>query len=534
MLEDALPLIAKLASGQAVITGSDGVCLKAVDSSGGIIEPEAAILETAKQAGRNSKPQHGLSKAVEGAEIWAMPLGQYILSVCNTDILIRSKNLTDSLREALPAIGQVVGGEAVLFDRDGRRIYSVNHLGNPNEAYIGRVSQAAKKAMDTGKPYIGESTSVDGATAVRIPITPWLGLGMNNEQSTHYQRKLLSEVRKFQSAKYRFDDIIGSSKCMRDTIQLISGIAQGNSTVLLIGETGTGKELFAQSIHNESNRRNQPFIAINCSAIPESLIESYLFGYVEGTFTGAKKSGAEGAFEQANGGTIFLDELGEMDMELQKKLLRVIQERVVTRLGSQKAIPLDIRIIASTNRDLRALVRENKFREDLYFRFSVMEFVLPPLRERKEDIPELTQHFIKKYNLIMGRHIKKADDEFYRLCSGYLWPGNVRELQNYVEYAINLAKPEEEYLRWELLPPFLKDRQPEEAPPGKAAANEENGANEENFSNAMCTAEKNIILETLKQCNGNKKDCARILGISDATLWRKMNRLNIQAEKIWH
>jgi transcriptional regulator with PAS, ATPase and Fis domain len=533
MLAEALPVVAKMASGQAVITDGKGLCLKALDSQGQKIEPEKNILETALSAARSGRPESGFSGKVEGAEIWAIPLGPYVLSACNTDFHRHNRNLTDSMREVLPAIGQIVGGEAVLFDRDGRRFYSVDHLGNPNKSFVGRVSLAAKKAMDTGKPYVGESTTVEGATAIRIPITPWFGLGMNNEQSTHYQRKLLSEVRKFQSAKYRFDDIIGGSQCMRSTIRTISGVAQSSSTVLLIGETGTGKELFAQSIHNESSRRSQPFIAINCSAIPESLIESHLFGYVEGSFTGAKKTGALGAFEQANGGTLFLDELGEMGMELQKKLLRIIQERVVSRLGSLKSIPLDIRIIASTNRDLRALIRENKFREDLYFRFSVMEFTIPPLRERKEDIPDLTQHFIKKYNLIMGRQIKRADEEFYRLCSNYDWPGNVRELQNYVEYMINLAQPEEEILRGELLPAKLRMRQP--LPAGDTLPLSSNAAPEggKPGPNALDVAERNTILEVLKQCKGDKKACARALEISDTTLWRKMKRLGIEAERVW-
>lgn len=535
VLEEALPIIAKIASGQAVITDRKGICLKALNSRGQKIEPEAGILETALLAGQSGRPESGFSREVEGAEIWAIPLGRYVLTTSNTDIYVHNKNLTNSLREVLPTIGQIVGGEAVLFDREGCRLFSVDHLGNLNKAFIGRVSQAARKAMETDKPVIGESTTVEGATAIRIPITPWIGLGMNNEQSVHYQRKLLSEVRKFQSAKYRFEDIIGSSECMRATIQMISSVANSASTILLIGETGTGKELFAQSIHNESNRRNQPFIAINCSAIPESLIESHLFGYVEGSFTGAKKTGTMGAFEQANGGTLFLDELGEMGLEIQKKLLRVIQERVVSRLGSLKTIPLDIRVIASTNRDLQALIRENKFREDLYFRLSVMEFALPPLRERKEDIPELIQYFIKKYNLIMGRQIKRADEQFYRVCGRYDWPGNVRELQNYVEYAINLARSDEEILRWELLPPKLKIRPPE--PKIDTARFHQSAATDEGdkiYPNALDTAERNTILEALKRCKGDKKECARILEISNTTLWRKMKRLGIEAEKVWY
>lgn len=536
MLEEALLLFARIACGQAMITDLNGKCLKTSDTNGRTFKPEKKMLEIAALAARTGKPETGFSKAITDAKIWSIPLGLYILTVCNCDIIIRNNNFMDSLREVLPDIGRIVGGEAVLFDREGRRLHSVNFQGIPNNAFIGRISKAAKETMDTGKPHIGESTTVEGAKAIRIPITPWFGLGMNNEQSTRYQRKLISEVRKFQSAKYRFDDIIGSSKVMRSTVEMICAVAQSKSTVLLIGETGTGKELFAQSIHNESVRRNRPFVAINCGAMPESLIESYLFGYVEGSFTGAKKTGAIGAFEQANGGTIFLDELGEMDINLQKKILRVIEEKEITRLGSQTPISLDIRIIASTNKDLRAMVKENKFREDLYFRFSILEFILPTLRERKEDIPELVEIFIKKYNLIIGRRIKKADDGFYRQCYQYDWPGNVRELQNYVEFAMNLAKPDEECLRGELLPSILKTGYPNGNLP-KAQSREkapEDPNNDESYLDAVHTAERNIILETLKQCAGNKQECARILGLSGATLWRKMNRLNIQVEKNWY
>ncbi len=574
-LIEALPVIARVCCGPAAVTDKQGRRIKTYDSNGKVIFPEDIVLDVAQLAGETGKPQLGHSQIVDGAEVWAVPFGDYVLAACNADFVLRNNVLFDSLKEALPMISRVVGGEAVLFDNHGRRLYSVDYDGKTNEAFIGKVSAAAQKAMATGKPFIGDSLSVMGATAVRIPINQWLGIGLNNEQSIKYKRKLYSEVQKYQSAKYTFDDIIGSSPVMTNLKNTVKSISKSASSVLLMGETGTGKELFAQSIHNESDRRGQPFIAINCGAMPESLIESYLFGYVEGSFTGAKKTGAAGAFEQANNGTLFLDELGEMNLDLQKKLLRVLQERVVTRIGSQKLIPLDVRIIASTNKDLRAMIRQKTFREDLYFRLSVMEFTLPPLRERREDIPELIDFYISHYNKILGLHIQAADDNFYQLSKRYNWPGNVRELQNYIEYAMNLAQPEDQYLQWELLPQRIKTRSyddlletggagataprkshpepetpaafmqaerevPEEESPGAYERREPQDEREEKeekdpqfLRNSLDQAERNTIIEALGKTRGNKKDCAQLLNISTTTLWRKMKRLGIVDEKHW-
>lgn len=581
-LMESLPVIARVSCGPAAVTDKQGRRIRTCDSNGKIIFPDDAVLDVAQLAGETGKPQLGHSQIVDGAEVWAVPFGNYVLAACNADFILRNNVLFDSLKEALPMISRVVGGEAVLFDNHGRRLYSVDYDGKTNEAFIGKISAAAQKAMATGKPFIGDSLSVMGATAVRIPINRWLGIGLNNEQSIKYKRKLYSEVQKYQSAKYTFDDIIGSSQVMSNLKHTVRSISKSASSVLLMGETGTGKELFAQAIHNESDRRGQPFIAINCGAMPESLIESYLFGYVEGSFTGAKKTGAAGAFEQANGGTLFLDELGEMNLDLQKKLLRVLQERVVTRIGSQKLIPLDVRIVASTNRDLRAMIREKTFREDLYFRLSVMEFTLPPLRERREDIPDLIDFYIKYYNKILGLRVAGADDNFYQLAQRYNWPGNVRELQNYVEYAMNLAQPEDEYLRWELLPQRVKSRsyddllagEPIRQPEGARAYREperllsapaagrkspertEAGPEEERLRvyrssgereadpadedkdsrflrNSLDQAERNTIIEALSKTGGSKKECAELLNISTTTLWRKMKRLGIVDEKRW-
>ncbi|QSQ09226.1 Regulatory protein AtoC [Koleobacter methoxysyntrophicus] len=236
-------------------------------------------------------------------------------------------------------------------------------------------------------------------------------------------------------AKYTFDDIAGNSEAIKNTISKAQKIAKSNSTVLIIGESGTGKELFAQAIHNESSRKPRPFVAVNFAALPENLVESELFGYEEGAFTGAKKGGKEGLFEQAHGGTIFLDEIGDASLSIQARLLRVLQEKEVMRLGATKILPVDVRVIAATNKDLKQLVEKGLFREDLYYRLRVLPLTLPPLRERKEDIPVLAEIFMKKYGIS-----KRLSKEAQYCMDKYNWPGNVRELENVMEYVANISE----------------------------------------------------------------------------------------------
>jgi len=239
-------------------------------------------------------------------------------------------------------------------------------------------------------------------------------------------------------AKYTFDDIIGESEALKFTKEISRKIAKTDLTVLIEGESGTGKELFASAIHNESERRNNPFVAINFSSLPESLAESELFGYEEGAFTGALKGGKKGLFEQANGGTIFLDEIGDASLKLQTKLLRVLQEKEIMRIGGDKIIPIDVRIIAATNKNLRELVERGEFREDLYYRLKVMYIKLPPLRQRREDIKELLNHFIANKGLTL-----KIKDEVLNWLTNYNWPGNIRELKNIVEYMVAVCDGKE-------------------------------------------------------------------------------------------
>lgn len=239
-------------------------------------------------------------------------------------------------------------------------------------------------------------------------------------------------------AVWGLDDIIGNSDALNEVKSKVKRISQSNSTVLITGETGTGKELFARAIHAESSRAVKPFVAVNCAGIPETLLESELFGYDEGAFTGAKKGGKPGRFQLANGGTIFLDEIGDMSLNLQAKLLRVLQERVIDKLGSLNSIPIDIRIIAATNKNLEEEIQKGTFRQDLYYRLNVIPIEIPPLRERTEDIRPLTLFFLDKYTKATGKNIKDISKKAMDIIESYPWPGNVRELENAIEYAVNM------------------------------------------------------------------------------------------------
>lgn len=252
------------------------------------------------------------------------------------------------------------------------------------------------------------------------------------------ERSLRSEnaiLKKQIEERYDFEKIVGESRVITHLIEEVKKYADARSNVLILGETGTGKELFARAIHFNGSRKNNPFVPINCSAIPENLVESELFGYVKGAFTGAVSS-KRGLFEEADGGTVFLDEIGDLDLSLQAKLLRVIDDREIRPLGGVQSRKVDIRLITATNKDIARVVREGTFREDLFFRINVMTLTLPPLRERKEDIIILARHFLNRYAGDIGKNVKFIDDATFKLLTGYYWPGNVRELQNIIERAV--------------------------------------------------------------------------------------------------
>jgi len=322
-------------------------------------------------------------------------------------------------------------------------------------------------------------------------------------------QKRIFELEDKLETRYSFDRIIGNSKLIKETISLAKKVAPTNSTVLLEGETGTGKELFAQSIHTASSRRNQPFIAVNCSAFPKELLESEIFGYKKGAFTGANID-KKGLFEEANGGTLFLDEIGEMHPDLQAKLLRVLEEQTFTKIGDTKLIKVDVRIIAATNRDLLNDVRTEKFRNDLYYRLSAFKIRIPALRERNEDISLLTESFVALYSFKTNKKIHFTGPEFLNRLSSFQWPGNIRELKNIVERSIILS--DDGNLTQDLLP--LEVLFPE-----KSNMDDSNGTLEE--------MEKIQIQKILAFTKGNKTKTAKILGIGVPTLYRKLKHHGI-------
>lgn len=260
-------------------------------------------------------------------------------------------------------------------------------------------------------------------------------------------RRLREQLR----SKFDLPGIVGRSASMQEVYRMVERVSRSRATVLIRGESGTGKELVAKAIHYRSDRAKGPFIAVSCAAIPETLLESELFGHEKNAFTGANAQRI-GRFEAAHRGTLFLDEIAEITPAVQVKLLRVLQERQFERLGSNKTIEVDVRVIAATNKDLEAMVRDNRFREDLYYRLQVIQIYLPPLRERKDDIPLLVDHFIRKYNEENERHLKGVTPETMQLLINYRWPGNVRELENAIERAVVLADPDSEWITPDLLP----------------------------------------------------------------------------------
>lgn len=310
------------------------------------------------------------------------------------------------------------------------------------------------------------------------------------------------------SSKSVFQGIIGNSKQMNQIIDKAKVVAKTDVPVLITGESGTGKEVLSFSVHQGSSRKDEPYISINCGAIPRDLIASELFGYEAGTFTGADPKGKKGKFEEANGGTLLLDEIGEMPLELQVNLLRVLQEKEIVRLGSSKPIPIDVRVIAATNKNLKESMEKGVFRSDLYFRLNVVELHLPPLRERAEDIPLLSQYFVKELAKTHGKQVPTIDHEVLTLFSKYHWPGNIRELMNVMEYAILFSANK---ITLETLPKSIKEFQEQEV----------------HSLSVLELEEKKEIKRLLVESNGNLSEVARRCGIARTTLYRKIKKYNL-------
>jgi len=363
-------------------------------------------------------------------------------------------------------------------------------------------------------------TIQDGVQAMKLGAFDYITKGDGDEQilvtveraveKSSMQRRILDLEKKLKT-RYSFDKILGTSKEIKDSILLAEKVAPTDSTVLLEGETGTGKELFAQSIHNASPRKNKPFIAVNCSAFPKDLLESELFGFKKGAFTGAMLD-KKGLFEEANEGTLFLDEIGEMQYDLQAKLLRVLEDQSFTKIGDTKLVHVNVRILAATNLDLLKEAQNERFRSDLYYRLSVFKIRLPALRERIEDVEEMALFFIRFYSLKTNKQVTGMDPAYIGQLKQYDWPGNTRELKNIIERTVILT--DHEVLTSDLLPYELFTSSKSATP--------------QDFEGSMEELEKIHIRKILALAKGNKTRAAERLGIGIPTLYRKLKKYGLE------
>ncbi|SFB13672.1 MULTISPECIES: sigma-54-dependent Fis family transcriptional regulator [unclassified Bacillus (in: firmicutes)] len=333
------------------------------------------------------------------------------------------------------------------------------------------------------------------------------------EELKYYKTKLEKDLK----SKYSFQDLIGESNSFQAVKMLAERISGSQSAVLLLGESGTGKELFAHAIHSNSARASFPFVPINCASIPEHLLESELFGYEDGAFTGAKKGGKKGQFQIANYGTIFLDEVGDMPLPMQSKLLRVLQEKEIQRVGGQTSIPVDVRIIAATHRNLEKMVEEGKFRQDLYYRLNVIKIEIPPLRKRKNDIALIASNLLKKLEKKFHRQHLHLSREVIARLESHDWPGNIRELENVLERAINVL--DDSVVELHHLPLYLKDQ--ELLVENQLTSPQEKELPLRPLKDTMADVEKQAIQQALEVTNGNKLEAAKLLQIGKTSFYEK-------------
>ena len=372
-----------------------------------------------------------------------------------------------------------------------------------------------RATMRTGKPIVNRNVYIIDAEGRKRPISISTALLRDKKGKllgaveTFRDISVEEDLRKAIEKKYSFADIISKNHRILQLFDILPDIAASNSTVLIEGESGTGKELFARAIHDLSPRKKQLFVAVNCSALPDTLLESELFGYKEGAFTDAKKD-KPGRFRLAENGTLFLDEIGEITPSMQVKLLRVLQEKTYEPLGATQSVEHNVRIIAATNKDLDVLVREGSFREDLYYRINVFKIILPPLRERMEDIPLLIDHFIERFNVLQKKSIQGVSEEAMSALMSYSYPGNIRELANIIERAFILCKTgliEKKHLPESLF---------------AMSAN-----NKDSKVSSLRDVEAAYLLNALKQNNWDRQKTARQIGIHKSTLYRKIKSLDI-------
>ncbi len=433
--------------------------------------------------------------------------------------------ILDSINDGVFTVDQ--DWRITSFNRAAERITGVKRqqaIGKPCcevfRASICETACALRKTLTTGRPVVNKAVYILDAKGNRLPIS--ISTAAFKDESgktiggveTFRDLSLAEDLRKELEAQYSFAEIVGRSPSMRQVFQLLPQIAESDSTVLIEGASGTGKELFAKAIHKLSRRRDKRFVAINCAALPDTLLESELFGYKAGAFTDARQDKL-GRFAIADGGTLLLDEIGDISPAMQVRLLRVLQERTYEPLGSVEPIKTDVRVIAATNKDLAKLVRKGVFREDLFYRIHVIRLALPNLRDRREDIPLLVEHFIAKFNRLQGKDVVGVSDEVLARLMDHDYPGNVRELENIIEHAFVLCRGA--LIEMAHLPPQLR---------GTTEATSPNIA-----GMTLEAMERFLIANALQRHNGNRTAAARQLGINPSTLFRKLKSLGIDSPK---
>jgi PAS domain S-box-containing protein len=427
--------------------------------------------------------------------------------------------ILDSINEGVFTVDR--GWRITAFNRAAERITGVRRqdaLGRAcSDVFRATICERAcalKQTLATGKPIVNATAGIMSASGERIPIRISTALlrdetgNVAGGVETFQDLRQVEQLRKELESRFTFEDIVGRSPAMKRLYEIIPDIAESNSTVLIEGASGTGKELFARAIHNLSPRRRKRFVAVNCAALPDTLLESELFGYKAGAFTDARRD-KPGRFALGDGGTLFLDEIGDVSPAMQVRLLRVLQERCVEPLGGTEPVKVDVRIVAATNRELAELVREGRFREDLFYRIRVIHLRLPPLRERREDIPLLIEHLIAKFNRLQGKSIAAVSEDVLARLMDHDYPGNVRELENIIEQAFVLC-------RGSLIEvPHLPS---EFRPPGAAPANA--------LLN-LAVMERRLITEALERHRGNRRRAAQELGIDPSTVYRKIRAFDV-------
>lgn len=394
-----------------------------------------------------------------------------------------------------------------LLDIDAQKEQALYHLLDNKKLW---------HAVERGKTFSGNIQGKRVATQLYCDVMPIKKDG--NIEGAVVTLRDIQQIKKLvkeatvSDIETHFSQIVANSRKMNDLKAMALHVAPSKATLLIQGESGTGKELLARAIHQSSKRKGHTFMAINCGAIPENLLESELFGYEEGSFTGAKRGGKLGKFELAHNGTLFLDEIGDMPLHLQVKILRVLQERRVERIGGTRSIPVDVRVIAATHRNLDNMVKTGEFREDLYYRLNVIPLTIPPLRERLEDVPILTQYYLDYYSIVTDRSVSGITPEAIEILSNYTWPGNVRELGNVIEYCVTMVAGG--MITADTLPQRI---------------NIEETTKAEHSSINLKVLEKEAIMKalTLVESDGHKQDAAKLLGISRASLYRKIKEYQI-------